>query len=209
MNKPETIDVLEVKPISLQTLRVIADPVRARMIGLFSNGPTTVHKLAEQLGVPLTRLYYHIHQLEKHGLIQVVDQRPRGGTVEKIYATTARTFLVDRSEFVSEPQEALQQANILIDFVLNETSKALRKSVKDGSVDLQQNPPHPQSLQIRRGLGQISRERAEKLHQRLISVLEEFTAPDEDIEQEKSEYWLALAFFPVRFDTSKEYDEQA
>jgi DNA-binding transcriptional ArsR family regulator len=204
MNMTVTTEVLEVKLITLQTLRVISDPVRARMIGLFSNGPTTVHKLAEQLGVPLTRLYYHIHQLEEHGLIQVVDQRPRGGTVEKIYATTARTFLVDRSEFVSEPEEALQQANILIDFVLNETIKALRKSVTDGSVDLQQNQPHSKSLQIRRGLGQISKERAEKLHQRLISVMEEFTAPDEDMDQEKSEYWLALAFFPIRFDTSKE-----
>lgn len=192
------------KTISIATLKVIADPLRARLIGLISSGPTTVQKLAEQIGVPLTRLYYHIHQLEKHGLIQVVDHQPRGGTVEKIYATTARTFLVDRSEFVAEPQEALQQANILIDFVLTETTKALRKSVEAGEIDLRQNPPHPRALQIRRGLGYLSKERAEKLHQHLVAVMEEFTAPDESLDKEKDDYLLALAFFPIRFDTSKE-----
>jgi DNA-binding transcriptional ArsR family regulator len=194
----------DVKTISLATLKILADPLRSRLLGLFSSGPTTVQKLAEQLHVPLTRLYYHIHQLEQHGLIQVVDQQPRGGTVEKIYATTARTFLVDRSEFQTEPQEALHQANILIDFVLNETTKALRNSVKAGEIDLRQNPPHPRALQIRRGLGHISKERAEKLHQRLIAVMEEFTGPDEALDTEKDDYILALAFFPIRYESSKE-----
>jgi predicted transcriptional regulator len=194
----------EVKTISLQTLKLMADPVRARLVGLFSGGPTTVQQLAEHMKVPLTRLYYHVHLLEEHGLLQVVDQQPRGGTMEKVYATTARTFLIDRAEFASEPQKALEQANVLADFALGETTKALRKSVRDGSINLQQNPPHPQALQIRRGVGRISKERAEKLHQRLISVMEEFTAPDDQTAEEGGEYLLALALFPIRFDEPKQ-----
>lgn len=204
MTIPSARDIPEVKTISLKTLKLMADPVRSRLVGLFSGGATTVQQLAEQLGVPLTRLYYHVHLLEQHGLLQVVAQQPRGGTVEKVYATTARTFLIDRSEFAADPQAALEQANVLADFALGETTKALRKSVLDGSIDLQQNPPHPDSLHIRRGLGRISKARAEKLHQRLLAVMEEFTAPDDNPLEDGGEYVLALAFFPIRYDEPQE-----
>ena len=80
MNKAsESSEIPDVQAISLTTLKLMADPLRAKLLGLFAV-PATIQELAAQLNVPVTRLYYHVHLLEEHGLIQVVDSHPTGGT---------------------------------------------------------------------------------------------------------------------------------
>jgi DNA-binding transcriptional ArsR family regulator len=47
--------------------------------------PRTVKELAAELGVPVTRLYYHVRILEKHGLVHVVERRMVSGIEERRY----------------------------------------------------------------------------------------------------------------------------
>lgn len=196
MNKAlESSEIPDVQAISLTTLKLMADPLRAKLLGLFAM-PATIQELAVQLNVPVTRLYYHVHLLEQHGLIQVVDSHPAGGTIEKVYRAAARQFIVDRKEFAVSGAKALKQADILIDFALTETGKAIRKSIKSGAIDMKQVAPQPRALQIRRGNGKISASQASQFYQRLEDLVTEFTSMESE-EGALAEYFLVLAFFPT------------
>lgn len=185
------------KTISLAALKIISDPFPARLLAVFADRPSTVPQAAERLGLPVTRLYYHVHRLEKHGFIEVIETRPAGGTVEKVYFVAAQQFIVDRQEFSAQPEQALAQAEILIDFTLDEAAKAIRKSVKNTVIDLTQPAPHPRALQIRRGLGRVSLSKAVEFQRKINALIEEFTSLQSQESEEQGEYLLVVAFFPV------------
>jgi DNA-binding transcriptional ArsR family regulator len=42
------------------TLKALADPLRLRLMNLLATHPRTVKELASIVGVPQTRLYYHV-----------------------------------------------------------------------------------------------------------------------------------------------------
>lgn len=192
------------KTISLEALKVMSDPLRARLLGLFANAPATVPQAAERLGLPVTRLYYHVHHLEKHGFIEVVATRPAGGMMEKVYYVTARQFLIDRQEFSAQPGRSLEQAEVLIDFTLSQAAKAIRKGVKNSVIDLTQPAPHPRALQIRRGLGRLNLSQAVEFQHKINALVEEFTNLQSAETEEQGEYLLALAFFPLSFSEKAE-----
>lgn len=194
--KTEIPKIPDVKPISLDILKQMADPIRTRLMGLVSNAPATVQELASTLKVPITRLYYHVHLLEEIGLIQVIDSHPVGGTVEKVYYASARQFIVDRAQFSGRPSALVDYANVLIDFSLTETGKAIRKSIKSGALDLQKSAPDPRALQIRRGIGKLSTKQAIQFYKKLENLISEFTNMDQE-DGEAAEYMLAVAFFPT------------
>src|SRR5215203_2248130 len=82
---------------SLETLKVMADPVRLHILENLVAKPMTVKELAKRLGSTPTKLYYHINLMEEHELIKVVSQRIVSGIVEKHYRTRAQSFDVDKS----------------------------------------------------------------------------------------------------------------
>jgi DNA-binding transcriptional ArsR family regulator len=82
----------------LETLRLLADPLRMRVMNAFADAhgrALKVKELAAQLGVRPTRLYYHINLLEQRGLLRVVASRVVSGIVEKSYAAAAASITVD------------------------------------------------------------------------------------------------------------------
>jgi len=80
----------------IDTLKVLADPVRLR-IHFALEEPRTVKELAHLLGMPQTRLYYHVKLLEKAGLINVVARRTVSGIEERTYQTSAKSTTVSPS----------------------------------------------------------------------------------------------------------------
>ena len=57
--------------------RSLADPTRIRIFDALSAGPSTVSELAERLGVPADRLYYHLDRLEEGGIVRLRAIRPK------------------------------------------------------------------------------------------------------------------------------------
>lgn len=78
---------------TLEQLRVVADPLRQRLLTAFAQ-PGTVKAVSAKLGEPLTKLYHHVDQLERSGLIRVVSERRVRGTTERTLQATARRFAV-------------------------------------------------------------------------------------------------------------------
>lgn len=72
-------------PEALAALRAAAHPLRLRLLELFAQGARTTKQAAADLGEPPTRLYHHVHALERAGLVRLVETRAKRGTEEKYY----------------------------------------------------------------------------------------------------------------------------
>ena len=78
-------------------LRVLADPIRSFIVYSLVPEAKTAKTLAAELGCPVTRLYYHLQQLEKHGLVFVERTRLVSGIREKHYSANARDNRMDHA----------------------------------------------------------------------------------------------------------------
>ncbi len=195
MQEPEQEQIIN----SLEALKVYFDPVRLRIMQELGE-PRTVHEVAEILKVPFTRLYYQFSLLEKHRFIRVVKTRALSGAVEeKFYQVTAHFFTVDRALLMVGPVEEDDGFEVVLRTVLDDTRRDIRKSARDGQIDMTQRPPHPKSMLLKRGMYRLTAEAAERLHLRLRELLAEFQDESAHSSPGDAAYALVLSLYPTTF----------
>src|SRR5688572_7214281 len=67
--------------------------MRAAILGQLVE-PGSATTLATALGLPRQKVNYHLRSLEAHGLVVLVEERPRRGLTERILQATASAYLV-------------------------------------------------------------------------------------------------------------------
>lgn len=72
----------------------LLDDTRKAVLGALGEGDSAAG-LARKLGLPRQRLNYHLRELEKHGLVALVEERKRGNCVERVVRATSSTWLID------------------------------------------------------------------------------------------------------------------
>lgn len=191
----------------IETLKVYFDPMRVRIMQLLTHQPRTVHEVADALNVPFTRLYYQFNLLEKHGLIRVVETRALSGAVEeKYYQISAHVFVVDRKLLtLGAPGTEEQGLDVLLRTILDATKEDVRQSVEAGLIDMQQLPPNPGSLLMRRGITRLSARAARKLYQALI---EAYNEAEEEESDDGDYYACVLALYPSAFPLTQGDDSE-
>lgn len=178
---------------SLQTLKVYFDPLRARIMQELAQAPRTVHQIAEALGVPFTRLYYHIKMMEKHKLIRVVDVVQLAGAIEeKYYQVTARQFTIDRSLLTFDPEGSSESLEYMLDGVFGASHRDIRRSAQAGRIDLNAVPPHPQALLARRFLFRLTDEQATSFQRDLAALLLKYQSGETTVDDPYYSCLLAL-----------------
>ncbi len=65
------------------TAIALLDPVRGRILAGLSE-PGSATSLARRLGLARQKVNYHLRQLELHGLVRLVEERPRRGLTERV-----------------------------------------------------------------------------------------------------------------------------
>jgi DNA-binding transcriptional ArsR family regulator len=86
--------VLDVEVIEEAAVAVAAlDPVRAAVLAALAE-PGSATTVARLLGLPRQKVNYHLRTLEAHGLVELVEQRPRRGLTERVLRATARGYVV-------------------------------------------------------------------------------------------------------------------
>src|SRR5262245_44793067 len=84
---------MQVLTDSAQVAAVLS-PLRRRVLEAMKE-PQSATSLAPRLGLTRQRLNYHLRELEREGLLQVVEERQRRGCVERLLQVTSRAFVVD------------------------------------------------------------------------------------------------------------------
>jgi DNA-binding transcriptional ArsR family regulator len=78
---------------SLGQASTVLDPTRLRiLVGM--REPESAAGVARRLGLPRQRVGYHVRALEKEGLLHLVGERRKRGTVERLLQATARSYVV-------------------------------------------------------------------------------------------------------------------
>jgi DNA-binding transcriptional ArsR family regulator len=69
------------------------DPVRTRLLAeLVEPGSATA--LATRVGLPRQKVNYHLRTLERHGLVELVEERRKGNMTERIMRATAASYVI-------------------------------------------------------------------------------------------------------------------
>ena len=90
----------------LTQVRLLADPLKLQLLQAFAEAPKTTKQVAVELGEGVTKLYRHVDALQDAGLLMVVEETPKRGTVERTFRAVAQRFEADHSLFAAEAGEA-------------------------------------------------------------------------------------------------------
>ncbi|SDC52338.1 ArsR/SmtB family transcription factor [Actinokineospora iranica] len=72
---------------------VTLDPVRARLLAALAE-PGSASSLAAVVGLPRQKVNYHLRALERHGLVELVEERRKGNCTERVLRATAASYVI-------------------------------------------------------------------------------------------------------------------
>jgi len=72
---------------------VILDPLRARILAALGE-PGSATTVATALGESRQKVNYHLRMLEDHGLVELLEERPRRGLTERVVVASARAYVL-------------------------------------------------------------------------------------------------------------------
>lgn len=197
MAKQRSFKIVDQSLLDPRTLRVLSDPLRSFVVYSLVAEAKTVKQLAAELGCPATRLYYHMQQLEKHGLIGVERTRLVSGIVEKHYRATAREFVLDRDSFRRGQGTDKGRVDALLAFVFDQTRLEIQRQIAGGALDLSLRGPQCDALIAYRNVLRLDRAQAERLYQRLYDFWQEYEAAAKAPAAQGKFYAFAIALYPL------------
>src|SRR6266487_2215147 len=72
---------------------VSLDPVRARLLAALVE-PASASTLAARSGLSRQKANYHLRALERHGLVELVEERRKGNCTERVLRATAASYVI-------------------------------------------------------------------------------------------------------------------
>jgi DNA-binding transcriptional ArsR family regulator len=79
-----------------ERLAAVISPLRRRLLSELAT-PGSATTLGRRLGITRQKAHYHLGELERAGLVELVGERQRRGLTERLYRATARSVIVDPS----------------------------------------------------------------------------------------------------------------
>jgi DNA-binding transcriptional ArsR family regulator len=178
----------------LDQVRVLADPLRIRILEQLCDAERTTKQVAERLGEKPTKLYHHVEALERVGLIRLARTRQNRGTMEKYYLAVARQFQADSRLFSTGSAAEGDAMQRVITTLFERTADEMRGLIAQGQgregIEEQGVLSH---LEIR-----TSAAHARRIRARLTKLIESLEGPREVRDRAvERRYRLTLAFYPL------------
>lgn len=181
---------------TVEQLRAISDMLRIRIVGLLEKRAMTATQLGEELGLAAAKVHYHVRELEKVGLLQLVETREKGGILEKYYQPIAHEIAVSKALLSSQPDELQTAFRELLDQIAHDFLQALRQRKEP------ENPQVPDGLSIYLEHLYLTRE---ELHS-LLDQLGELIRPFENRRNIEGEH--EIHFSLLTYPTTEQQEEK-
>ena len=177
----------------LEQVKLLSDPFKLKLLEGFAIKPATTKQVADRMGEKAPRLYRHVDALVDEGLLELVEEKPKRGTIERYYKTIADRFEVDPELF--GPDRAGGEGAV----------EMLRQILRDVESDIvtwfdhhgDKEPTRDELPLLIRYNCRGSQEEIMRLREKLERFLEECSASDEDREDDPSflSYSGFIAFY--------------
>src|ERR687898_2403758 len=69
------------------------DPIRGRLLAELAD-PGSASTLAERVGLSRQKVNYHLRALERHGLVELLEERRKGNCTERVLRATAASYVI-------------------------------------------------------------------------------------------------------------------
>lgn len=172
-------------------LKAFADPIRNRIMHFLAEREATNQQLAAALGEPQAKVLHHVRFLLDAGLIVLVDQRIKGGNVEKFYRATARLYGIRAEPVVEGSVTGPVFEAVLQEIVTSETLW----------------PNQEQNWELRRS--RIAPERLQEFTKRLNGLIAEYWGgPDHPATPDPDADLIAFASITFRHPSSYTDEEE-
>lgn len=178
----------------LDQMKVLADPLRIRILELFCEEERTTKQVAGILGQPPTRLYHHVAALERVGLVRLARTQQRRGALEKYYLAVAKAFSADSRLFSSrKASQVMEATHAVAAQVLENTSADLRALLERGDgLEALQQEGILSYLEVRASPGELK-----AIRSRLMKLINSTSKSGSKAAPAGSSYRLTIAFFPL------------
>jgi DNA-binding transcriptional ArsR family regulator len=190
----------------LDLLRVIADPLRLRILELTVEHPRTVKQIAGTVGIPATKLYYHINTLEGSGLLRVAGTRLVSGILEKQYRAAAMSFRFDRSLLSAESAVKDQAREMILksmtDLAIDDIDD-IRRSIASELIDFSADALPTHKMYSVRTLARLTAAQVEAFTQKLHDLVNDFCV-EEALGTDLPAYSLSIIFHPTQLSPPEE-----
>ncbi|MEM1175679.1 MAG: helix-turn-helix domain-containing protein [Pseudomonadota bacterium] len=168
----------------LDTVRLLADPFKLKLIQAFAEADRTAADVAGLLDEPLTKLYRHVDALLDAGIIKVTRETPKRGTVERQFRTTARRFEVDQGLFAADRADQVVGP---VQEILSDTEGEIVDALETMDAELE-------PVLVRMAM-KGSPERLRELRESLLQWVESVSAETGELEGNDIEAGCLIAFY--------------
>jgi DNA-binding transcriptional ArsR family regulator len=144
--------------------KALADPLRIRLLEWLAEAPRSARQLADCVGLPADRLYYHLGQLEQAGLIEIAEYRPLArGKVERVYAPAQTEPPGDNAD----PEEMMAFLGSMLEATAMDITAAYRAK----------QAGHRREVDLRRGALRLTNEALAELRGSIEQLAARFADP--------------------------------
>ena len=91
------------------------DPIRARLLAELAE-PGSASTLAARVGLTRQKANYHLRALERHGLVELVEERRRGNCTERVLQATAASYVISPTALSSVAPDPSRAAGDVVVF---------------------------------------------------------------------------------------------
>jgi DNA-binding transcriptional ArsR family regulator len=156
---------------TLEQLRAVSDPLRVAIFRLLREREQTVKELCDELGESSTRLYYHVGELERVGLVRLVRTEAKSGTVHKYYRSVSPTSLLHEETGSPEQEAAVDWFCAMLENSVMDVRQAFSSTGPDFDREL---------TFVTRNYIRTTPERAREFVRKLEALQEELLAADDE-----------------------------
>lgn len=110
----------------LQQAKLLTDPFKLQLLERFAGAPATTKQVADRMGEKAPRLYRHVDALVEENLLELVEEKPKRGTIERYYRTVADRFEVDPDLFAPTSEHADESIDMIRSLFRDTESDLLR-----------------------------------------------------------------------------------
>jgi DNA-binding transcriptional ArsR family regulator len=168
---------------NLEQLRALSEGLRMRVLEALLCESYTITQLGSMLGEAPAKILYHVRELERVGLVKLVEKREKGGSLEKYYRAVAEVIQISRTLLRSVPlDDSLALMQEWLNAIMRESMAALERS--------RQAPE--ETLRLSSDVLRLAPNEAAAFSERLQALLAEYTHPEGE---EGLQEWRFHSFF--------------